>query len=136
MTDDPEGPSDEPTETYAGAPESLIEIWNQRRRRLKLAARDWFPPADLDLAPLLSARIPADLPALEGPQTLHAKKLHQMRVELRGKPELAVVNAILIAHLRKKIERPGLPRLIHTRRGEGYVLALPEEAGLKAVPTP
>ena len=37
---------------------------------------------------------------------------------------------VYIAHLRKKIERPGLPRLIHTRRGEGYVLALPEEAGL------
>ena len=43
---------------------------------------------------------------------------------------------VYIAHLRKKIERPGLPRLIHTRRGEGYVLALPEEAGLKAVSTP
>jgi DNA-binding response OmpR family regulator len=40
---------------------------------------------------------------------------------------------VYIAHLRKKIERPGLPRLIHTRRGEGYVLALPEEAGLGVV---
>lgn len=38
---------------------------------------------------------------------------------------------VYIAHLRKKIERPGLERLIHTRRGEGYVLAQPEEAGLK-----
>lgn len=37
---------------------------------------------------------------------------------------------VYIAHLRKKIERPGQPRLIHTRRGEGYVLALPEDAGL------
>jgi two-component system copper resistance phosphate regulon response regulator CusR len=36
---------------------------------------------------------------------------------------------VYIAHLRKKIERPGRPRLIHTRRGEGYVLALPEETG-------
>ncbi|WP_374431276.1 hypothetical protein [Tabrizicola sp.] len=128
MTDDPEGPSDEPTETYAGAPESLIEIWNQRRRRLKLAARDWFPPADLDLAPLLSARIPADLPALEGPQTLHAKKLHQMRVELRGKPELAAVNAILIAHLRKKrfpAHAPALFRRIWTEAGAALMPELP-----------
>ena len=30
---------------------------------------------------------------------------------------------VFIAHLRKKIERVGLPRLIHTRRGHGYVLA-------------
>ena len=29
---------------------------------------------------------------------------------------------VFIAHLRKKIERPELPRLIHTRRGHGYVL--------------
>jgi two-component system copper resistance phosphate regulon response regulator CusR len=36
---------------------------------------------------------------------------------------------VYIAHLRKKIERPGMVRLIHTRRGEGYVLALPEETG-------
>lgn len=27
-----------------------------------------------------------------------------------------------VAHLRKKLERGGLPRLIHTRRGAGYVL--------------
>lgn len=29
---------------------------------------------------------------------------------------------VFIAHLRRKIEREGLPRLIHTRRGHGYVL--------------
>jgi DNA-binding response OmpR family regulator len=32
---------------------------------------------------------------------------------------------VFIGHLRKKIERPGLPRLIHTRRGHGYVLGGP-----------
>lgn len=29
---------------------------------------------------------------------------------------------VYIGYLRRKIERPGLPRLIHTRRGEGYML--------------
>ena len=29
---------------------------------------------------------------------------------------------VYIGHLRKKIERENLPRLIHTRRGHGYVL--------------
>ena len=33
---------------------------------------------------------------------------------------------VYIAHLRRKLEGPGLPRLIHTRRGHGYVLG---EAG-------
>lgn len=29
---------------------------------------------------------------------------------------------VYISYLRRKIERPGQPRLIHTRRGQGYVL--------------
>src|SRR5262245_40008590 len=29
---------------------------------------------------------------------------------------------VFIAHLRRKLEIPGQPRLIHTRRGQGYVL--------------
>lgn len=29
---------------------------------------------------------------------------------------------VYIGYLRKKLERPGRPRLIHTRRGQGYVL--------------
>ncbi|MBN2561598.1 MAG: response regulator transcription factor [Phycisphaerae bacterium] len=29
---------------------------------------------------------------------------------------------VYIGYLRKKIERPGLPKLIHTRRGQGYLL--------------
>jgi DNA-binding response OmpR family regulator len=29
---------------------------------------------------------------------------------------------VYVGYLRKKLERPGLPRLIHTRRGLGYVL--------------
>ncbi len=29
---------------------------------------------------------------------------------------------VYIGHLRRKIERPDLPRLLHTRRGHGYVL--------------
>ena len=32
---------------------------------------------------------------------------------------------VFIGNLRKKLERDGLPRLIHTRRGLGYVLRKP-----------
>lgn len=126
-TPDPAAP-DDPIETYPDAPDSLIGIWKQRRRRLKLAARDWFPPADLDLAPLLAARIPETVPPLDGPQTLHAKKLHQMRVELAGQPELAAVNAILIAHLRKQrhpTHAPALFRRIWAEAGPALMPDLP-----------
>lgn len=126
-TPDPAAP-DDPVETYPDAPDSLIGIWKQRRRRLKLAARDWFPPADLDLGPLLAVRIPDTIPPLDGPQTLHAKKLHQMRVELAGQPELAAVNAILIAHLRKQrhpAHAPALFRRIWAEAGPALMPDLP-----------
>jgi DNA-binding response OmpR family regulator len=29
---------------------------------------------------------------------------------------------VYVGHLRKKIEQPGRPKLIHTRRGQGYLL--------------
>jgi hypothetical protein len=125
---DPESPHDEPVDTYSDAPDSLVAIWKQRRRRLKLAARDSFPPADLDLAALMQTRIPAELPPLEGPQTLHAKKLHQMRTDLAGRPELAAVNAILIAHLRKQrfpAHTPALFRRIWTEAGTSLMHELP-----------
>ena len=118
----------EPVETYTDAPDSLIDIWKQRRRRLKLSTRDWFPPADLDFAPLLAARIPDSIPPLEGHQTLHAKKLHQMRIDLAGKPELAAVNAILIAHLRKNrfpAHTPALFRRIWAEAGPQLIPELP-----------
>jgi len=34
---------------------------------------------------------------------------------------------VFIGHLRRKLELPGLPRLLHTRRGHGYVLGSTEE---------
>ena len=36
-------------------------------------------------------------------------------------PESNVVE-VYIGYLRRKLERGGRPRLIHTRRGQGYVL--------------
>jgi hypothetical protein len=120
---------DDPIETYPDAPDSLIGIWKQRRRRLKLAARDWFPPADLDLAPLLATRIPKTIPPLDGPQTLHAKKLHQMRGELAGQPELAAVNAILIAHLRKQRQPAHAPALFRRIWAEAGPALMPELPG-------
>ncbi len=41
--------------------------------------------------------------------------------DFRSDPESNVVD-VYIGHLRRKIEHPGQPKLIHTRRGQGYVL--------------
>jgi hypothetical protein len=124
----PDTAPDEPVETFSDAPDSLIAIWKQRRQRLKLSPRDWFPAVDVDLLPLLETRIPETIPPLEGKQTLHAKKLHQMRIELAGKPELAALNAILIAHLRKRAfpsHTPALFRRIWAETGPQLMPDLP-----------
>jgi hypothetical protein len=93
---------DGPFVTYPEAPESLIETWNSRRRRMSFAEGEGLPPSDMALGPLLAARIPAGEPEPVGPVSLHGQKLHSIRKELAGKPELAALNAILIAHLRKQ----------------------------------
>lgn len=126
---DPDPAPDAPVETYSDAPDSLIAIWKQRRQRLKLAPRDWFPPLDVDLGPLLATRIPETIPPLEGKQTLHAKKLHQMRSELAGKPELAALNAILIAHLRKRAFPSHTPALFRRIWAEAGPQLMPELPG-------
>ena len=41
--------------------------------------------------------------------------------DFRSDPESNVVD-VYIGHLRKKIEKLGQPKLIHTRRGQGYLL--------------
>jgi DNA-binding response OmpR family regulator len=46
--------------------------------------------------------------------------------DFNASPESNVVD-VYIRLLRKKIEKPGTPRLIHTRRGQGYLLTLLEQ---------
>jgi hypothetical protein len=87
--------------TFPDAPDQLIALWNRRRRPMAFGRGEGLPPPDVDLKPLMTARIPDDEPPPEGRLTLHGKKLREMRIELAGKPELAALNAILIAHLRK-----------------------------------
>ncbi len=86
---------------YPGAPESLIEHWNLRRRALGFAPGEALPALDINLAPLRAARVPADEPLGAAPSA-HAVKRHEIRRELAGFTELAALNALLIAHLRKK----------------------------------
>ncbi len=119
---------DGPTVTYADAPDSLIALWMARRKRMAFGPGEGLPPLDVPLQPLLDARIPANEPAPEGAQSLHGQKLQAIRAELVGKPELAALNAILIAHLRKRRfprEAPQLFRRIWTEAGPPLMQELP-----------
>lgn len=98
---DPDAPDPERLPTYDGAPEMLVEVWNIRRRALTFAAGEALPPLDIDLKALLAARVPEEAP-LPPKASAHAAKRHEIRRELVGYSELAALNALLIAHLRKK----------------------------------
>jgi hypothetical protein len=119
---------DSPKLTFPDAPDGLIAVWNRRRRPMAFGPGEGLPPLDADLKALMAARIPHDEPPPDGPQTLHGKKLREMRIELAGKPELAALNAILIAHLRKA-RRPrhaaGLFNRIWQEEGEALAAELP-----------
>lgn len=88
--------------TYADAPAALIAVWNERRVPLDLGRRDIFPPADMDLAAAAERFLPD--PALPRPPRArgHAIKVHMIATDLAGQSELAALNALMIAHLRKE----------------------------------
>jgi DNA-binding response OmpR family regulator len=62
-----------------------------------------------------------ELLAAKAGQVVTREKIWESIYEFDSEADSNVVD-VFIGHLRKKIERDGLPRLIHTRRGHGYVL--------------
>jgi len=62
-----------------------------------------------------------ELLALRAGQVVTRTEIWEHVYDCNSVAESNVVD-VFIGYLRRKIERPGLPRLIHTRRGMGYVL--------------
>jgi DNA-binding response OmpR family regulator len=62
-----------------------------------------------------------ELLAAKSGQVVTRQAIWESVYEFESEADSNVVD-VFIGHLRKKIEREGLPRLIHTRRGHGYVL--------------
>jgi DNA-binding response OmpR family regulator len=64
--------------------------------------------------------------ALNADRIVSRTDIWQHLYDFNASPESNVVD-VFVGLLRKKIERPDAPRLLHTRRGQGYLLsALPE----------
>jgi DNA-binding response OmpR family regulator len=59
--------------------------------------------------------------AVRAGQVVSRTDIWEHLYEFHSPAESNVVD-VYIGYLRKKLERPGLPRLIHTRRGQGYAL--------------
>lgn len=124
-----ESPAAAPGLSYPDAPESLVDLWMTRRRRMSFGPGEGLPPPDVDLKDLMQTFIPDPGPAPAGKQSLHGQKLHGIRAELVGKPELAALNAILIAHLRKTGYPRHAPALFHRIWAEEGTALMPELPG-------
>jgi DNA-binding response OmpR family regulator len=61
--------------------------------------------------------------ALRAGQVVTRTEIWEHLYDVNSSPESNVVD-VHIAHLRRKIDRDDLPPLIHTRRGQGYVLGV------------
>jgi len=99
--------------TYADAPESLIRQWSRRRGALTFAPGEALEPLDCDLVALAGTVLPASpLPLPEG-ASRHAQKKNELEHDLAGKSALALLNGLLIAHMRKRRFPSHAPHLFH-----------------------
>ncbi|MGH1413339.1 MAG: glycosyltransferase family 2 protein [Pelagimonas sp.] len=93
------------TPTYKGGIKALLAQYEGRRDSFSYAAGEAIPPLDVDLAAMSGETVP-------DPETIEAecrpfrssyhRKRFQLREELQGLSELAYLNGMLIAHLRKR----------------------------------
>jgi len=60
--------------------------------------------------------------ALRAGQVVTRTEINEHIYAFDGEPDSNVID-VYVGHLRRRLEEGGLPRLIHTRRGLGYVLA-------------
>lgn len=121
-------PDAAPGLTYPGAPETVIKRWMVRRSPVQYGNGDALPPLDTDLAPLATDLIPHDEPDPTRRLSPYRRKLWQLRLELAGQPELALLNAILIVNLRRKSfpdHAPALFLRVWKEHGETLMRQLP-----------
>ncbi|MBN9889743.1 glycosyltransferase family 2 protein [Salipiger abyssi] len=100
--------------TWPGGIAAVLTQMEGRRDALAYAETEAPPAADLDLASL-AARIvtdPDDDPAEAPPfRSSYHRKRHALRKELTGESELVFLNALLVAHLRKRDFPAHIPAL-------------------------
>jgi hypothetical protein len=99
--------------TYPDAPDGLIRQWNRRRGALSAAPGEALPALDCDLAVLLGSIVAPPPSALPEGSSRFAQKKHELKQDLAGKSELALLNGLLIAHMRKRRFPGHAPQLFY-----------------------
>ncbi|NUB43444.1 hypothetical protein GEU84_003535 [Fertoebacter nigrum] len=101
---------------------AVMPRWRQRRRLLGLAQGEALPAITADLAALARQRVPVTIAPLPRPASGHARKQHELMVEFAGQSELALLNGLLVAHLRKRRQPAHAARLFQRIWAEQGVL--------------
>ncbi|HLQ19852.1 MAG TPA: hypothetical protein VK146_12820 [Tabrizicola sp.] len=117
-----------PDLTYPDAPWGVIDRWNSRRGPVIYGRRESLPGLDTDLAALAAAIVPEGESPPAHRLSHYKRKLWTLRTELRGKSELAVLNADLIVHLRRESfpdHAPALFRRVWAEHGQHLLDELP-----------
>jgi hypothetical protein len=117
-----------PSLTYPDAPGGVIDRWNGRRGPVIYGRRESLPGLETDLAALAAQIVPEAEPPPVRRLSHYKRKLGQLRSELRGKSELAVLNADLIVHLRRATfpdHAPALFRRVWAEHGPSLMDELP-----------
>lgn len=99
---------------YKGGIEAVIAQYEARRAPMEPEDGFALPAPDIDLGPLTHARVtpPGEDPRHAPPfRSALQRKWFQIREELTGASELAALNALLIAHLRKRSAPEGAAAL-------------------------
>jgi hypothetical protein len=105
-------PKDTPPElTYPGGGESVIARWMERRGPVVYGKGDALPGLDVDLAALAATIIPLEETKPAGRVSPYRRKLWDLRRNLAGTSELALLNAMLIVHLRREFYPEHVPAL-------------------------
>ncbi len=100
----PESPAgDTPAQTtFDGGLDAVVSLWQRRRRAMVYAGDEALAPLDADLAALAATRLVVEPLPPGAKLTGYAAKRIEIAGTLAGKSELALLNGLLIANLRKR----------------------------------
>ncbi|WP_425039539.1 glycosyltransferase family 2 protein [Primorskyibacter sp. S187A] len=104
------------TPTYPGGITGLLTQMEGRLEPFGFAKGEALPELDSDLEALAHAIVPPaeqDPRRSDRPKSSNHRKLLDLRAELAGHSELAVLHGLLVAHLRKRSQPPHTAALFH-----------------------
>lgn len=147
-SDDPNTPSERP-KAFPGGMDAILEQMDARRDAFDYAPGEKLPDLDVDLVSLrtkwvndpdsnLDEALEGDLPEGRPIRSGYHRKRHTLRKEFTGESELAFLNGLLIAHLRKSTwpdHAPALFQRLWAEHGDFLIKVLNKRWLVSAITT-